>query len=43
MTTPPGIDADGAFYVSTGHLPPPDQIKALVAEAHGRYKTNTDG
>jgi glutaminase len=32
-----------APYVSTGHLPSPDVIKALVAEAHERYKSNTEG
>ena len=30
-------------YISTGHLPSPEQIKALVAEAHSRFKSNTDG
>jgi glutaminase len=30
-------------YISTGHLPSPDQIKTLVAEAHARFKSNTDG
>jgi glutaminase len=30
-------------YISTGHLPSPEQIKALVAEAHARFKSNTDG
>jgi glutaminase len=30
-------------YVSTGHLPPPDLVKALVAEAHQRYKSNAEG
>jgi glutaminase len=30
-------------YISTGHLPSPEQIKALVAEAHTRFKSNTDG
>src|SRR5262245_65799812 len=33
----------GAAYVSTGHLPSPDQVKALVAEAHERYRSNTEG
>jgi len=33
----------GAAYISTGHLPPPDQVKALVAEAHERYRSNTEG
>src|SRR5215471_866839 len=32
-----------APYVSTGHLPTPDRVKALVDEAHARYKSNTDG
>jgi glutaminase len=36
-------ESAGAPYVSTGHLPPPDQVKALVAEAFERYKSNTDG
>ena len=35
--------AGDAPYVSTGHLPSPDLIKALVAEAHERYKSNADG
>ncbi len=30
-------------YVSTGHLPPPERVRALVAEAHKRFKSNTDG
>jgi len=30
-------------YVSTGHLPPPEQVKALVAEAHARFKSDTEG
>ncbi len=33
----------GSQYVSTGHLPPPDLVKALVAEAHERFKSNTEG
>jgi glutaminase len=33
----------GTSYVSTGHLPPSAQVKALVAEAYERYKSNTDG
>jgi glutaminase len=32
-----------AGFVSTGHLPPRDAIAELVAEAHGRFATNTDG
>ena len=30
-------------YVSTGHLPSPEQVKALVAEAHARFQSNTEG
>jgi glutaminase len=33
----------GFPYVSTGHLPNPALVTALVAEAHARYKPNTDG
>jgi glutaminase len=36
-------NAAEAPYVSTGHLPSPDQVKALVAEAHSRYQSNTEG
>jgi glutaminase len=30
-------------YVSTGHLPTHDLVKALVAESYERYKSNTEG
>ena len=30
-------------YVSTGHLPTPDQVRVLVAEAHERYSLVTEG
>ena len=30
-------------YVSTGHLPPAERVRALVAEAHKRFKSDTDG
>lgn len=30
-------------YVSTGHLPSPDQVQTLVAEAYERFKTNREG
>jgi glutaminase len=33
----------GFSYVSTGHLPPPELVTRLVAEAHERFKSNTDG
>jgi glutaminase len=39
----PTGEAAGAVYVSTGHLPPSEQVKVLVAEAHGRYKSNAEG
>ncbi len=30
-------------YVSTGHLPPAEQIQELVTEAYARFASNTDG
>jgi glutaminase len=30
-------------YVSTGHLPSPEQVKSLVSEAYDVFKTNTEG
>jgi glutaminase len=30
-------------YVSTGHLPPAETVATLVAEAHRRFASNTDG
>jgi glutaminase len=30
-------------YVSTGHLPPPDRVGALVTEAYERVRINTEG
>ena len=30
-------------FVSTGHLPPPEVVAALVEEAHARYAANEDG
>lgn len=30
-------------YVSTGHLPPPAQVSALVSEAYEQFKAVTDG
>ena len=32
-----------APYISTGHLPPAELITTLVAEAHERFKSNTEG
>ena len=37
--TDPAADS----YVSTGHLPPEGRVNALVAEAHERFRANTDG
>jgi len=42
MSTP-GQDERGLAHVSTGDLPPPDLVGALVAEAHGRYATQRGG
>ena len=40
MYTPLDTDeAAGVAAVSTGHLPAPDQVAALVAEAYQRYRT----
>jgi glutaminase len=30
-------------FVSTGHLPSTDVVRALVSEAHEKFKSNTDG
>jgi glutaminase len=32
-----------SHYVSTGHLPSPDQVKRLVQDAHAKFKSNKDG
>jgi glutaminase len=37
-----GVPA-GPSYVSTGHLPPPELVESLVAEAHARFRSNADG
>jgi glutaminase len=39
----PADDAAEAVFVSTGQLPPSERVGALVAEAHARFKANTDG
>jgi glutaminase len=43
MTSLAKTDDAGAAYVSTGHLPSPDRVKALVAEAYERFKSNSEG
>ena len=30
-------------YISTGHLPSPEQVKELLAESHERFKANQEG
>ena len=30
-------------FVSTGHLPGPAEVQSLLAEAHARFKSNTEG
>jgi glutaminase len=37
------VKGAGDHYVSTGHLPPPERVAELVAEAYARYKPTTDG
>jgi glutaminase len=39
----PNSSTAEAVYVSTGHLPPSEQVRALVNEAHARYKSNAEG
>ena len=36
-------DLVGYQYVSTGHLPPSEEVVRLVDEAYERYKSNTEG
>ncbi len=40
---PSSDEGIGFPYVSTGHLPTPELVTALVAEAHARYKDETKG
>jgi glutaminase len=42
MNTPVLEQAEPA-YVSTGHLPPADLVKALVTDAHERFQNNAEG
>lgn len=34
---------DTQYYVSTGHLPSAEQVKALVSDAYERFRSNTEG
>lgn len=36
-------DPAGAWYVSTGRLPPAELVTSLLTEAHERYRGGTDG
>jgi glutaminase len=44
MNAPPNMPAtDESEYVSTGHLPSPEQVTAMVARAHAQFSSNTEG
>ncbi len=44
MNTPASAEDSSDYpYVSTGHLPPVEEIVRLVDAAHARYESNTDG
>jgi len=36
-------EVEEASYVSTGHLPSPHEVQALVDQAHARFQSNTEG
>ena len=36
-------DPKNKVYVSTGHLPPDEQVRSLVEEAYNQFKANSDG
>ena len=44
MNSDAQVDAATALpYVSTGHLPPPEQVRGVVAAAYERFRSNKDG
>ena len=43
MNTSLDYETAEALFVSTGHLPTSEQVMALVDDAHGRFKSNTEG
>ncbi len=43
MITQTKADDPDVSYVSTGHLPPADRVRALVTEAYHSFKSNTEG
>jgi len=38
-----GSNATGFPFISTGHLPTPEAISALVDDAHARFRSNNEG
>lgn len=40
---PPAGRTGGAWYVSTGRLPPADLVRSLLGEAYERYRSSTEG
>jgi len=44
MSSPHQSEKPTGFpFVSTGHLPTPETVQSLLAEAHARFKSNTEG
>ena len=44
MSSPHQSEKPTGFpFVSTGHLPTPETVRSLLAEAHARFKSNTEG
>lgn len=44
MQTRPQSDVDLEFpFISTGRLPSPELVTALLAEGHARFKSNAEG
>ncbi|MEI8371418.1 MAG: glutaminase A [Planctomycetota bacterium] len=39
----PSDETAAPWYVSNGHLPPAEQVRTLVAQAHVRFKSNAEG
>jgi glutaminase len=39
----PSTTTQAAPYISTGHLPSPEAVAVLVAQAHERFRANADG
>jgi glutaminase len=43
MSPTPHLPSSSVPFVSTGHLPPDERVRELIAEAHQRFQSNTDG